>query len=399
MKTHELLGQLSGLHQMMTHLAKSVPETDCYRRFHPELPPLAWLLGRAVYLETYWIREVLQQDADMTARVRDFFAHGVEPTEELAAQLPPLEHLLNWALELQDENLTRLANPGMLPEHPMLASGRLLPMILQQEAVLCEQMLAQLTERKLQEVSGYQVATPMQAIAPSEDHADLHKGHYRIGARIEDVMARDNELPPNVVELHAYRIDKIPVSSGAYLGFIQAGGYQEQGFWSEEGWAWRQNQPAHPHHWRKDVSGNWYGIGLGGPFDLIAEDPVSGLSHYEAQAYANWVATLGGKLEGAVVQHEYQWEIAARTRELSQYGRAWEWCSNPFHAYTGYEAPNDSEAATAFDESHFTLRGGCLHTQRVQRRSSYRHHARPDQRFQFAGTRLVFPASKMAWHK
>jgi iron(II)-dependent oxidoreductase len=72
--THQLLGQLSGLHRMMGHLLMSVPEADAYRRFHPGLPPPAWLLGRCVYLETYWIREMVQQDDDMTSR----FGHDVE---------------------------------------------------------------------------------------------------------------------------------------------------------------------------------------------------------------------------------------------------------------------------------------------------------------------------------
>ncbi len=51
MQSHQLLGQLSALHQMMGHLLMSVPEEDAYRRFHSALPPLAWLLGRSVYLE------------------------------------------------------------------------------------------------------------------------------------------------------------------------------------------------------------------------------------------------------------------------------------------------------------------------------------------------------------
>lgn len=399
MKTHELLGQLSGLHQMMSHLIRSVPEADCYSAFRPELPPLAWLLGRSAYIETYWLREVVQEDDDMTARVRQLFAPGVTPNEALARQLPPLEHLLNWALELQEENLLRLANPGMLPDHPLLAEERLLPLILQAEAQLCEQMLAQLAERQLQMETDYKVIAPMRPTPPSEDHADIHQGHYRIGAKTAPT-ALDNELPPNIVQLDAFRIDRIPVSNGAFLGFIEAGGYQEESFWSEGGWDWLLQHAAHPHHWRRDGNGEWYGIGIGGPYDLLVEDAVSGLSYYEAQAYANWVSSLGGKLEGAVVQHEYQWEVAARTQELAQYGRAWEWCANEFHPYDGYQAPEYEEATTLdFGAGHYTLRGGCLHTQRIQRRASYRHHARPEQRFHFSGTRLVFPPSKMPWQK
>lgn len=399
MDTHQLLGQLSGLHQMMGHLAVSVPELDAYRRFNPELPPLAWLLGRSVYLETYWLREVAQQDADMTVRVRNLFGHSVIPDDAVIQQLPPREHLLNWAMELQEENLLRLANPKMLPDHPLLAEQRLVPLVLQQQSILVEQMLAQLTERQLQLAGDFSVTNPMKVLPPSTEHTDLHKGHYRIGAKIA-ATALDNELPPNVVQLDAFRIDLHPITNGSWLGFLQTGGYSDSSLWSHDGWEWKQQHAPHPHHWRQDTNGHWYGIGLGGPFDLQAEDALSGISHYEAQAYANWVSSQGGALEGAVLQHEYQWEVAARSRAISDYGRVWEWCSNPFHRYEGYLEPENSEAATqTFDDGHFSLRGGCLHTQRIQRRSSFRNHADPAQRFHFSGARLVFPASKMPWHK
>lgn len=399
MKSHELLGQLSVVHQMMSHLIASVPEADCYRRHHPDIPPLAWLLGRAVYLETYWLREVVQQDDNLTARVRPLFGAGVAVTEALIQQLPPRTHLLHWALELQDQNTMLLANTALLPPHPLVQEGRLLPLLLQGQAQLCEQMLAQLSERRLQQGAEYRITTPLLAAAPSQDHVDVQQGHYRVGAK-DDPAALDNERPPQMVHLHAFRIDTRPVSNGAWLSFIEAGGYDTPQWWSAAGWQWRQQQTPHPHHWRHDGAGHWYGIGLSGPFDLLAEDAVYGISLYEAEAYAQWVSSLGGKLAGAVVQHEYQWEVAARTQAISDYGRAWEWCANPFHRYTGYQAPARAEAATMdFDAGHHSLRGGCLHSQRIQRRRSYRHHADPGQRHLFSGTRLVFPPSKMPWHK
>ena len=73
-------------------------------------------------------------------------------------------------------------------------------------------------------------------------------------------------------------------------------------------------------------------------------------------------------------------------------GAAWEWCSNLFRAYSGYEAPIPVEARTRdFDDGHISLRGASLHTQPSLRRSSYRNHARPGTDDLFAGTRLVFP--------
>ncbi len=394
-----MLGQLSQLHQMLTHLLESVPEPDAYRTFAPDVPPLAWLLGRAVYVETWWLREALAGDDDLTARVRHLFAGELTLEPALWQQLPPREHLLNWAAQAHDENLMRLANPGMLPPHAELSEPVLLFHILQEYARLYELTLAQLNARRLQEPEGqpYRPAVPLTLLPPSTEHVDVHRGHYRIGAKTEPAL--DNELPPQVVELDAFRIDRTPVTNGAWLGFIEAGGYQERSYWDDDGWAWLTTAAPSPQHWRQDEAGAWYGLGVNGPFDLAPADPISGISHFEAQAYACWVASLGGPLAGAVVQHEYQWEVATRSRAITEFGRVWEWCANPFHPYTGYEAPAYAEAATrSFGAGHYALRGGSLHTQAPIRRPSFRQHAVPEQRALFSGVRLVFPASEMPWH-
>jgi|GEM_PF-411892 len=399
MKTHQLLGQLSSLNQMMAQLLLSLPEAEGYHRFDPQLPPLAWLVGRAAYLESYWIREVVQQDPDRSARVRHLFGHGVVIDERLIAQLPPRDHLLNWALELHDQHLTWLANPGQLPAHPLLQQAQLLPLLLQQQAALYEQMLQQLAERALQQDWGdYPVAQPLQPHPPSADHAVLHKGHYRIGARHDDRLALARELPPQMVQLDAFRIDRQPVSNGAWLAFIEAGGYQQAPLWESSGWQWQQQQPVSaPHHWRTDRAGHWYAIGLNGPYALTASDAVSGVTRHEAIAYSHWVAAQGGELAGAVLQHEYQWEVAQRAGALQQVGTVREWCSNPYHDYSGYVSPEWIEAQSQIVAAAGVLRGSSLHSQPLQRRSSYREAVAVDRRNHVSGLRLVFPAATMPW--
>ena len=387
---HNLLGQLNDLHEMMTQLVEESDELDCYRQFHPETAPLAWYFGYAMYRETLWIREIIQGDSDMTERVREIF-HVESPGASEFQRLPPKDHLLNWALELQDENLMQLANPGTLPDHPLIREQRLLPIIIQELARIYEQMLVVMNQRQLRSIHLYQAKEPLPAETPVIDAVGISQGHYRIGAK-GDPAAFDNELPTQIMDLSSFQIDRHPVSNAQYLAFMEAGGYEQTELWSETGQQWLATAKKRPFYWRSDNQGHWYAIGLNGPFDLPANDPVTGISHHEATAYANWVSSLSDEQKGAVLQHEYQWEAAVRTQSLTDFGRVWEWCSNPFKPYTGYiHADNRQERTLDFDDQRFCLRGGSLHTQRSLRRISFRNRAAPEQNYLFNGIRLVYP--------
>jgi iron(II)-dependent oxidoreductase len=391
MRAAHPLGQLSTLQQMMTDLIDPLDESICRKSYHPDLAPLLWYYGRAVFIETYLVRGIVQGDTDLTDRVSEVFTPGALPTETQWDHLPPKLHLLNWALELQEENLMQLANHAQLPSHELLVEDRLIHLINQARATLYEQMLQVLVEYRITRHEAYKVAHPLRAKQPDSNHIGISQGHYRIGAK-QDPTALDNELPVQMVKLSNFRIDRDPVDNGTFLAFMEAGGYTQSQLWSEIGWHWRKSTAGHPHHWRQDDHNNWYGISLNGPADLLPDDPVMGLSQHEAQAYANWVDSQGGELSGAVLQHEYQWEVAMRTQALKPNGRVWEWCANPFQPYSEFSPdPEPIGSEQAFSLDHPVLRGGCLHSQPPIRRITFRHHASADNPRLFCGARLVYP--------
>jgi iron(II)-dependent oxidoreductase len=394
-----ILAPLNNIYEMQAQILQSVPETDAARQYHPELASLKWLYGYSVYQELYWLREILMGDADLTKRIEELFGPGDLDLQARCERMPPRDHLLNWAREIRDEHLMRIANPNMLPEHPLLEQNRLLWFLLQEQAKHYETMLLVLNQRQLLDPAHtYRVKFPLTAAAPGWETKELTQGHYRIGSRHQPA-AYDNELPPQAVELSSFRIALKPVSNAQYLSFMETGGYTDASHWSEAGWQWQQTaQCRHPAYWHQDDGQNWYLIGINGSSDLPAEEPVSGINHYEAQAYANWVDALGGEFAGAVLQHEYQWEIAARSGVFTQMGRAWEWCSNLFHPYPSFTPfPAESVSMDNFNTVNISLRGASLHTQRVLRRISMRHWSPPRQRFQLTGLRLVFPP-RHAWN-
>ncbi len=388
-----ILGQLNHIYEMQEQLLESVSEADASHQFHPELGSLKWLFGAGIYLELYWLREILNEDTDLSKRVEHLFQPAALALNEQCRQLPPKDHLLSWGAEVREEHLLRLANPGMLPNHALLNHDRLQWFILQQQAKLYEMMLIVLNQRSTHiDIDDYRVERPLVPSPPGWETKELSQGHYRIGARNQPA-AYDNELPPQAVALSSYRIALTPVSNSQFLAFMEAGGYSLPDLWTDEGRARGQySQITHPEYWRQDKAGNWYAVGINGPADLPPGEPVCGINQYEAQAYAAWTNSLGNEFSGAILQHEYQWEMAARSGVIRDIGRAWEWCSNHFHPYPEFAPfPDESASMADFKDEKMTLRGGSLHTQAVLRRPSMRHRAEAGQRFQLTGIRLVFP--------
>jgi len=393
MTSPSLLASLNGLYQMQARLLESASDADAASPYNPELGSLNWLYGLSVYQELYWLREVLMADADLSKRVEPLFRPGELSILEQCERMPPKDHLLNWAAEIRDDHLMRLANPDLLGRHPLLENDRLQWFLVQEQAKHYESMLLALNQRSLHiKDMGYQVQCPLAPADPHWETKEISQGHYRIGARNRP-DAYDNELPPQAVELSSFRIALRPVSNSQYLSFMLAGGYTEREFWTESGWAWLQlTQIEHPEYWRRDRAQNWFGIGINGPLDLPPNEPVYGISQHEAQAFAKWADSRGGESTGAILQHEYQWELAARSGVLDQLGRTWEWCNNPFHPYPKFQPfPDANTSMEDFSTGRVSLRGASIHTQPILRRSSMRHRAAAEQRYQLTGMRLVFP--------
>ena len=394
---HQQLGALSHLHQLQQSLLESLSDDEALYYYHPQLQSLSWYFGRAVYVETLLLRSVVQGESNLTDRVAHIFGDERLDNAQLMDQIPPREHLLNWAMEIYEENLTRLANPSMLPEHPLLKDGWLTAMLVQLHSRIYEEMLEVLTQRTLQQQQHFECSQPLVPANALLETATIRQGHYRIGATKGVVF--DNELPRQITELHSYRISQSMISNANWLSFMRAGGYQRDEWWSGEGDSWRhQHQPRAPHHWRKDAEGEWYIIGQNGCSDISPTDPVYGISLYESQAFCNWIAGHEG-FEGAAIQHEYQWELAARQGLVEQTGRVREWCWNAFEPYAGYERPDIPLLATTFSDNRVAVRGATLHTQPALRRASYRDSAAPGERHHLIGLRLVFPALPEVWHK
>ena len=233
---------------------------------------------------------------------------------------------------------------------------------------------------------------------------------YRIGFQ-EKGFCFDNELAAHDVLLAPFDLQNRLVTNAEYLAFIEAGGYRDFRYWMGEGWDLAQAQGWEaPLYWVQR-EGGWHRFTHHGLRAVEADAPVTHLSFYEADAYANWA--------GARLPTEAEWEAAARHfgaaprggtwLESSRFdpqplpadadpaqchqllGDCWEWTYSAYHAYPGY-----TRAAGALGEyngkfmvNQLVLRGGSCATPESHIRVSYRNFFHADKRWQFTGIRLA----------
>jgi formylglycine-generating enzyme required for sulfatase activity len=136
---------------------------------------------------------------------------------------------------------------------------------------------------------------------------EVPAGPFLMGSnKRQDPQAFDDEMPQHEEQsiTQPYRIGKYPVTNAQYARFVAAGGYDNQGYWTEAGWRWKGDRRGPERY--------------GGEFEQ-PEHPVVGVSWYEATAYCRWLAETAG--QPYRLPSEAEWEKAARGED----GRLWPW--------------------------------------------------------------------------
>lgn len=214
----------------------------------------------------------------------------------------------------------------------------------------------------------------------NQDWKKVNEGFYEIGFKGEKDFCFDNEKGQHKVWLDEFSISNKLVTNAEYLEFVESGGYQNFKYWLQEGWSWvTENNIKHPLYWVKQDN-NWFQFTLSGlqPIDLNA--PVSHVSHYEADAYADFM--------GLRLPTEFEWEAASNQ---FTWGKRWEHTRSAYLAY-----PNFNKAPGAIGEyngkfmiNQMVLRGASVVTPQKHSKNTYRNFFHPHLQWQFTGIRLI----------
>ena len=252
-------------------------------------------------------------------------------------------------------------------------------------------------------------------------------GEFVLGVdAVSEPHSLDNERPAHVVDVPAFRIGRVPVTNGEWRQFIDDGGYEQQRWWSERGWAHRQEAGlAAPQFWNPDGTR----VRFGHVEDIPADEPVQHVTFFEAEAYAKWAgARLPTEVEwekacawdpAAGNRRRFPWGATEPTQHLvnlggdalrpapvgaypagaSAYGAeqmlgdVWEWTTSPLRPWPGF-TPMIYRAYSEpfFGGGYKVLRGGSWAVAASTIRPSFRNWDYPIRRQIFTGMRLAWDA-------
>ena len=389
--------------------------------------PIIWHLAHIGVFEAYWLLQKLSGQAPPDDRYERVFDPIHTPREE-SKDLPARREMEAYLRRVRAGVLAALDHFDFRQADPLKAGGYVFQLVLEHELQHQETLsyLFQLLDPSKKTRNGTPPPAPFEGDTPAAgEMVSVPAGPFTLGAPW-DSFAYDNERPAHEVEVPAFRIARTPVTSGEYARFVEEDGYRRREFWTEEGWVWREREGWQcPLYWRREGAG-WVERRMFDEVALQADHPVTGVSWYEAEAYA--------KFAGRRLPTEAEWEKAASLDDarnlkrryawgdeapddsranfgrrcwgttpvgahprgasacgcLDMTGNVWEWTSTPFEGFPRFEPfPYPEYSQEWFDGDHRVLKGGSWATSPSVLRTSFRNFFRRPFRIAFAGFRLA----------
>ena len=232
---------------------------------------------------------------------------------------------------------------------------------------------------------------PLRGAAPSNSLQPVPGGRVVLGkTKDHPLYGWDNEFGLRQAEVWDFKAGKFLVSNGEYLSFIEASGYQQERYWSDEGWRWvNYSQARHPLFWVEE-SGGYRFRTLARITDMPWNWPVE-VNYLEAKAFCNWLAEKKGtkirlpsedqwyRLHDlhAIPDQPY-WQKAPGNINLEHWasscpvdhfrfgeffdliGNVWQWTETPITGFEGFAVHPwyDDFSTPTFDTQHNLIKGG-----------------------------------------
>jgi ergothioneine biosynthesis protein EgtB len=415
-RRESLLQRFREVRSFSSGLYTGLEQEDCVVQSMPDVSPTKWHLAHTTwFFETFvlkkWLPRYQPEIPDYAYLFNSYYnAAGDMHRRDLRGLIsrPTVKETERYrsSIDSHIERLLAQVDENLLTEiEPILVLG--LHHEQQHQELLVTDIKHVFAQNPLHPVyreCKFDVVPEKPAVIEFVDFAETiaNIGHDGVG------FSYDNEGPRHRALIPAFSLASRPVTNGEYLEFIESGAYARPEFWLALGWTTLNEQRWQaPLYWVKRDDG-WWNFTLSGFRPVNPAEPVTHVSYFEADAFANWAgarlptefewehAAGDCAIEGNFVEEEAFHPRAARARgkkdRLTQmFGDVWEWTRSSYSPYPGYRAAPGAlgEYNGKFMCNQYVLRGGSCATSRTHIRRTYRNFFQPEKRWQFTGIRLA----------
>ncbi len=355
----QLLAAMHSARERTLALVAPLSEEQLERAHSPIMSPLAWDLAHIAAYEDLWLAHRMAGQALLRPDLAALY-DAFETPRAVRGDLELLDSgaALDYLGRVRERSIEAITEVGA-------TDGLICEMVLRHELQHTETM------RQTMAIAG--LLAPGEGARPVPGPAGwlaIAPGRFHLGAP-DQGFAYDNERSRHEVELGPFEIARLPVTNASWMHFSEGGGYERREWWSDEGWAWKEEYDIGHHP----------AVETGDP-----EAPVCHVSWFEADAFA--------RAHDARLPTEQEWERAAtsdqRTEQPAGIGTVWEWTSSHFLPYPGFRAhPYREYSEVFFGEDYRVLRGGSWATHPRVATRTFRNWDLPQRRQIFSGLRLA----------
>jgi 5-histidylcysteine sulfoxide synthase/putative 4-mercaptohistidine N1-methyltranferase len=244
-------------------------------------------------------------------------------------------------------------------------------------------LIRQLDIKYVQPIDGWEICKESD-VSVSNELLDVNGAKLTLG-KDDDFYGWDNEYGSKEVDIPDFKASKYLVSNGEFLNFVEAGGYENDSYWEEEGREWRDFEGAkYPTFWIKQDNGYLLRV-MTEIISLPLSHPVE-VNYHEAKAYCNWLSEKDGievRLPSedewyALVKHVGLKDGADANINLKEcysttavdrfahgeffdvVGNVWQWTQTPIYPFEGFKVHPiyDDFTTPTFDTKHNLMKGG-----------------------------------------
>jgi len=255
--------------------------------------------------------------------------------------------------------------------------------------------------------------------APENTLVTVPAGTVRVGKSYDDAWyGWANEYGEHEAHLEAFKASQYLASNQEFLAFVEAGGYEQDRYWSDEGLGWRQfAQAKHPTFWR--WHNGWHLRLMTEEVEMPWDWPVE-VNYHEAKAFCEWKREQTGRPIRLPTEDEWYRlceeagvdEVGNRPANANLHldhgasscpvtrfrhgqwfdvvGNVWQWTETPTYPFENFKVHPlyDDFTTPTFDGQHNLIKGGswisCGNEARLAARYAFRPHF-----FQHAGFRYI----------